>query len=165
MRIVPLIPLACLGLGAALVETIARAPSDKATRDFGIEIGSASVATSTVDFQTRFQAVRLNLDPAGGTAEGVFGEMVHGQGRQSFSSDAMSSIPGAGGFLLEGNVRMWSDEGAVWTDRATVSPDGAVSGGKVRVEVGGNEMAADGFSLAPGGDLALEGKVRGTLGN
>ena len=165
MRIVPLIPLACLGLGAALVETISQVPETKATREFGVEIDSASVNAFTMELWTKFRAERLVLGPNDSTAFRVVGSMSQEQGERNFTAERMSADPDTGGILLNGNVRMWSGDETIETNRALVLTDGSVSGDDVHVSVGNNSISADGFSYEPGGKLTLEGRVRGSLGN
>lgn len=164
MRFVPLVPLACLAVGAALVETVVRAPKDRATRDFSVEIDSASVRAVSADVRSSFEAGQISIEPGASVALGVGGSMRHESGSRNFAAERMTGGLG-GGIVLEGGVRIWNDRELLESERVVVDRTGSISGRNVRLTVGGSTVAAEAFRHETNGDLTLEGSVQGTLDN
>lgn len=160
MRLVPLIPLALLGVGTFVVDYLTPTLADGPQRSFAASFADASVAGSTPQLRTQFRAEAIDLGELEVEARAVSGLLDLAYGEHAFRASQLQLDAATGAIEMRGNVGMWRDDQRFDTEYAHLDPDGGINGSAVEFAAGRSSGQAAQFALTPAGALQLSGGLR-----
>ena len=163
MRLIPLIPLLLLALGAGLIELLTLERALLTPHSFSAVINEARVVSSTPEIQAKFHAVELELSEQSNLAREPDGVLTLASDEYQFRANRLHSAAHTKELVLQGGVELAQGEITLRSDRAVIDNDGLISGDNPEVKFAEGTASASSFLLDADGEIKLAGQFRGRL--